>query len=159
MTPAAYSLVVDRKAGVSLASLLASQPSATVVNVNDETVVGGILGVGVTVMASQVQMWITDRNPADVELDEAGAQIISAHATVDADVTLEVGWQLWLTDGRTYVVTGWPVHGNTPRGVHHLRWPCRRVASDWLPVDGNVSGGTLIDMNGGGTLVDANIGV
>ena|GEM_PF-6538201 len=113
---------------MSFAPLLASQPSATVVNVNDEVVVDGILGVGETVVATGVPMWVTDRNPADVELDEAGAPIISAHATVGADVTLEVGWELRLEDGRTYVVTGWPVHGNTPRGIHHRRWPCRRTA-------------------------------
>ena len=146
---------------MSLASLLASQPTATIVNVNDETVVDGILGVGETVVATGVAMWVTDRNPSDVELDEAGAPMISAYATVAADVTLQVGWELRLADGRVYVLTGWPVHGNTPRGVHHYRWPCRRSAAGWLPIDAN-TGGTLIDANAGtgafGGLVDANIG-
>ena len=113
---------------MSLASLLASQPTATIVNVNDETVVDGLLGVGETVVATDVRLWITDRDPADVELDEAGTPQISAYATVgDQVATVDVGYQIRVGDVRVYVVTGLPVTGRTPRGVHHRRYPCRRI--------------------------------
>lgn len=111
---------------MSFASLLAAHPSATLVDVDEESVSGGLLGTGETTIATGVGCWVTDLDPSDVELDEAGTTQVDAEIIVDAGRTLEVGWEVRLTDGRTYIVTGSARIAPTPRGEHHRTYPARR---------------------------------
>ena len=113
---------------MSFDRLLAAHPSATLVDVDDEQVSGGLLGTGETEIATGVPCWVTDLDPSDVELDEAGRPQVTAEIIVAAGRDVEVGWEVRLTDGRTYVVTGEARIAPTPRGEHHRTYPARRVS-------------------------------
>lgn len=112
---------------MSFDRLLAAHPSATIVDVDEETVVDGLLGTGETEIATDVPVWVTDLDPSDVELDEAGQPQTDAEIIVDAGRTLSTGWEVRLADGRVYVVTGSARIAPTPRGEHHRTYPARRA--------------------------------